>query len=97
MSNIFISENGFVQKINTVISNLTGSDGLIQSRTLSLSEQIDTTVERTNDLEDRINRQAEALRTEYETMLTVFLEAQAQFSMLSGYSGGTSYDSMIYY
>lgn len=97
VANLFTSENSFVAKLNSAIEFLTGDDGLIRSRTLSLNDQIDSTVERTEELEAQIDRQAEALRSEYEDTLRVYLEAQAQYSMLGSYSSSVDTSGMIYY
>lgn len=86
VADIFTSSDGFVAKINNLIKNLTGDSGLIKSRTLSLNDQIESTKDQKVQLEDRIDRQAETLRKEYESMLRVFLQAQNQYSLLSTFS-----------
>ncbi len=85
VADIFSSEDGFVAKINDAIANLTGNNNLITSRTLSLSKQIDETVQKKTQLEDRIDRQANILRKQYESMLKIMLEAQSQYSLISNY------------
>lgn len=83
VADLFSSENGFISKINDTIANLTGNNNLITSRTLSLSKQIDETKQKKTDLEGRIDRQANILRKQYESMLKIMLEAQSQYSLLS--------------
>ncbi len=103
VANLFVSADGFANKLQNAISNLTGDNGLIKSRTLSLGDQIDNTIERKEELEARIDQQAQALRKEYENTLQVFLEAQAQYQFLGTYAssgssggGGLSYNSLLY-
>ncbi len=86
VAKLFTGEDGFASKIYNVISRLTGSGGLIQSRRESLTDQIEYNKERTEEVQSRIDAQAEILRKEYENMLEVYLEAQNQFNYLSGFS-----------
>jgi flagellar hook-associated protein 2 len=82
ISNLFTGTDGFVNKLSNSVSNLIGSEGLLVNRSLSLSKQIDSIKQRTVELEDRIDRQAETLRKEYENTLRVFLKAQNQTNLL---------------
>lgn len=88
VSDLFVSADGFAAKLNKAIYAYTGDDSIITSRKESLTDQIQTTTKRTEELQARIDYRAEALREEYETMLQVFLEAQSQYQMIGGY--GTS-------
>lgn len=87
IADIFTSEDGFISKLNETIANLTGNNSLITSRTLSLSSQINQTKQKTTELVDRIDRQANIMRKQYESMLKIMLEAQSQYSLLGYYSG----------
>ncbi len=89
VSDLFISADGFAAKMNKAIYAYTGSDSIIASRKDSLQDQIQTTTKRTEQLQLRIDSQAEALRKEYENILKVYLEAESQYQMLGGY-GTTS-------
>lgn len=96
VSDLIISGDGFAAKLNKSIYAYTGSDSIIASRKESLTQQIQTTTKRSEELQARIDYRAEALRKEYETMLQVFLEAQGQYQTLGGYGAGT-YSSGAYY
>jgi flagellar hook-associated protein 2 len=81
VSNFFLSEGGFVDKIKSVIERIKSSDNdLIKERTLNLSEQIQRQDERIDTLEARIDRQAAAQREQYTQLLETFYEAQQQYS-----------------
>jgi len=97
VAHLFTSEESFTNKIQRAIENLTGPNGIIKSRTLSLSSQIDAQIKRQEELERRIDRKANALRKEYESMLAVFLEAQSQFNFLSAMptTGSNNYLSLL--
>ncbi len=97
VAHLFTSEESFTNKIQRAIENLTGPNGIIKSRTLSLSSQIDAQIKRQEELEERIDREANALRKEYESMLAVFLEAQSQFNFLSAMptTGSNNYLSLL--
>jgi flagellar hook-associated protein 2 len=95
VANLFTSEDGFAAKINSVTQNLHVNGGLILSRTNSISDQIDSTVERTEDLQDRIDRQAENMREEYEAMLEAYLEAQNQYNNLFMNADTSGYNSLL--
>lgn len=87
VAHLFTGTDSFTNKLITALENLTGSTGIIQARTLSLSSQIDIQTKRQEELEERIDREAQALRDEYESMLAVYLQAQGQYSLLSTMSG----------
>ncbi len=86
VAQLFISEDGFIAKINKTIENLTGSSGLIRSRNESLNQQIEATKKRKTELEARIDKQADILRKEYEKSLKLYVKAQSQFSIISNYA-----------
>lgn len=97
IADLFTSEDSFVAKINNAISNLQGDEGLIRSRSLSISSQIDSTKERTSQLQSRIDQQAVALRKQYTSYLDALYEAQNQLNYLYTMpsSGGGAYDSLL--
>jgi len=88
VADLFTSEDGFVKKIENATSALQGENGSIRARTASLRTQIDGVQNRFNDTQKRIDRQAEALRKQYTSMLKTFLEAQGQFNSFSSFNGG---------
>ena len=83
VANLFTSSDSFVAKLQSAVSNLSGSTGLIQSENSSLSNQIDATTKKTTDTQNSINSQADALRTQYNNMLQVYLQAQTQYQTFS--------------
>ena len=85
VADLFTSEDGFVAKLNDAIKNLSGTDGLIQARKSSISEQIEANEEKTDNLEYRIEKAANVLRNEYEDILQVYIEAENQYTYLSSY------------
>ncbi len=86
VAKLFTSEDGFAAKIDKVITNLTGNNGLIRSRNETLNQQIDATAKRKTELEARIDKQANILRKEYEKSLELFIRAQNQLSIISNYA-----------
>lgn len=98
VAQLFTASDGFVARLNSAISVFTGSDGLIQSRTKSLSSQIDSTVKRTSNVQATIDTQAEALRKQYTSYLTTLYQAQNQYSLLSTFdtsSLSSGYNSLL--
>lgn len=83
VAELFTSEDGIIAKFDNVISNYVGDDGLVISRRLSLSDQIDYQEKRYDQLESRINQEAENLRKQYTTYLETFFQAQSQFNLLA--------------
>lgn len=60
--------------------------GIIKNRTLALSKQKTQTETKKEELEARIDKQAETLRKQYESTLSLYLEAQSQSSLFSSLS-----------
>lgn len=96
VANLFTSGDSFVAKVSNAIGQLGGSGGIIKERSLSLSDQIDRAEKRREEIEGRINSEAETLRKEYESMLQVYLEAQNQYSLLSAMPTAASSSSSSY-
>jgi len=92
------SAYGVAERLYDSIKSFTGYtdengnsvQGIIKSRKYSLSTQIDSQEDRKTELETRIEKQAQALRKEYENMLQVYLEAQTQYSSLLNTSSYSS-------
>ncbi len=103
VADLFVGSNGFVNKIKDTINGLSGTEGLIQSKRDSLTNQIEYNKKRTQDVQSRIDQEADNLRKEYSSYVETYLEAQNQYSLLSamptnsygGSSGGNSYDSLL--
>jgi flagellar hook-associated protein 2 len=88
IADIFTSEDGFVSKLENIISSLKGDDGIIKAKKESLVDQIESYDNRYKQLQLRIDNQANNLRKQYENILSTYLEAQSQYSSFSAYSGG---------
>ncbi|MCX6148417.1 MAG: flagellar filament capping protein FliD [Candidatus Kapabacteria bacterium] len=81
---LFSSSDGFVSKVNSAISTMKGDEGLIKSRTLSLSTEANNLKNTLTSTTDQINRQAAAVKKQYEQTLKTYLQAQSQYSSFSG-------------
>ncbi len=84
--NLFLGENGIVNKLDNMFEDMQGSDGLILTKTRSLQDRISQNKEKLATTEDRIARQADALRKQYEDMLQVYYNAEAQYSQFMQYT-----------
>ncbi len=84
--NLFLGENGIVSKLDNMFSDMQGSDGLILTKTRSLQDRISQNKEKVATTEERIARQADALRKQYEDMLQVYYNAEAQYSQFMQYT-----------
>lgn len=85
VSDIFLSEDGFVSKVKSNVNRLKGEDDVIRNRTLDIANQIDAQKKRISDLEARIDRQAEAQRNQYRRLLEAFYGAQAQYNSFNSF------------
>jgi len=80
---------GLAAHLQEMISRFTGDDGtttftgLLSSRISSLNKEINSVAEKTTDVEDKINAQAENLRKQYKDLLEVYYTAQSQYSSFS--------------
>ena len=86
VSNLFLGENGIVNKLDNMFADMQGSDGLILSKTRSLQDRITLNKQKVTDTEERISRQADALRRQYEDMLEVYYNAESQYSQFMSYT-----------
>jgi len=89
ISDLFTTADGFAAKAKNAIANLLGSDGFITTKSDSLQGQITLVTSQTKSLQKRIDSQANSLRKEYEKLQKVYLQAQGQFNLLSGFSSST--------
>lgn len=96
VAELFTGPNGLANKIDKAITPFKGENGLIQSRTSSLNSQIDQTKKRTDELNDRIETQANSLRKQYMSYMSALYDAQAQSSLLGTFQVDTSgYNSLL--
>lgn len=93
IADIFNSPDGFVAKLENIISSLKGDDGIIKSKKESLVQQIESYDKRYDQLKLRIDSQANNLRKQYENILGTYLKAQTQYSSFSQYSSGLFSDN----
>jgi flagellar hook-associated protein 2 len=82
VAKIFIGENAFVARLEQAIERFKGEDGLIKARTSSLNQQIELAKKRTEELQNRIEQQANNLRRQYTTYLKSLFQAESQYSLL---------------
>ena len=90
VADIFISSNGLISKVSEAISRLKGDEDLLQSRTLSMQNQIDNQQDRIDALNERIDRSAQLERKQFENVLKSYLDAQNQFNAFQAYSSGAT-------
>ncbi|GAB5464623.1 MAG: hypothetical protein Kapaf2KO_00590 [Candidatus Kapaibacteriales bacterium] len=88
ISNLFSSADGVVAKMQAAVETLKGDDGLITQKTLSISDQIDAQDDRIEQLNNRIDRQAESLRKQYTNLLEALFEQEGQTSAFNVFSQG---------
>lgn len=97
VAEMFTGANGLASKLSKIIQPFDGENGLIKSRTSNLNTQIDQTTKRTNELNDRIETQATALRKQYIGYMNALYDAQNQSTLMSTYSANTSgYNSLLF-
>ena len=91
---IFISGDGIVDKVKSAVQVLKNDDeDFIRDRTLALADQIDNEENRINDVQDRIDRQAQAQRDQFQRVLEAFFEAQTQYNSYSAFFQGAAQNS----
>ena len=90
VSDLFTGTDGIASKITNALSNLIGTDGLINTKTSSLGTQIDTATKKIQTLNDSITKQADALQKQYTTVYSAYLTATQQFSYLSSASASST-------
>ncbi|MCX7930291.1 MAG: flagellar filament capping protein FliD, partial [Chlorobi bacterium] len=88
VASLFTASGGFADSIMGKITGLVGSDGLLQSRSSSLSQQIKRVSDQKKALQDRIEREVEQQRREYTKLQELFYSLQGQMSQYSSYLQG---------
>ncbi len=81
VANLFVGENSFTGKLQNAIAGLIGDEGLVKSRTLSLTSQITLVDDRTEQIQSQIDSQTNAVRKEYERLLELYFNAQGQYNL----------------
>jgi flagellar hook-associated protein 2 len=82
---LFTGSGSFADALMTSITGLVGSDGLLQSRSNSLGQQIKRVSDQKKSLQDRIEREVEQQRREYTKLQELFYTLQGQMSQYSSY------------
>lgn len=85
VADIFISSDGLINKVKQNVDRLKGDDDLLKARTLDIANQIDRQDDRIEQLQSRIDRQAEAQRKNYTRILEAFYEAQSQYNSFNSF------------
>jgi flagellar hook-associated protein 2 len=85
LAQIFNGENGFAGKLRDIIDEVTGSEGLAQSRSSALSSQIQRVTTQRKTLETRIDREVDQQKREYKKLQETFLTLQGQLSQYSSF------------
>ncbi|PKL78253.1 MAG: hypothetical protein CVV25_12235 [Ignavibacteriae bacterium HGW-Ignavibacteriae-4] len=88
IADVFNSPDGFVSKLENIVSSLKGDTGIIKSKKASLVQQIESYDKRYDQLKLRIDTQSNNLRKQYENILGTYLTAQTQYSSFSQFSTG---------
>ena len=85
---------GFSAKVSEHVDRLSGRDstdrGIINSRLSSIAQQITDNNKRIEQVDQRILKEAEAIRKQYTAYLSAFYNAQNQSAFLSLFSAGDS-------
>ncbi|GIV55154.1 MAG: hypothetical protein KatS3mg039_1672 [Candidatus Kapaibacterium sp.] len=82
---LFTGSGGFADVIMNSITSLIGTDGLLQSRSTSLGQQIKRVSDQKTALQARIDREVEQQRREYTKLQELFYTLQGQMSQYSAY------------
>ncbi len=82
---LFTGSGGFADALMNSITGLIGSDGLLQSRSTSLGQQIKRVSDQKEALQARIDREVEQQRREYTKLQELFYTLQGQMSQYSSY------------
>ncbi|MFA7325971.1 MAG: flagellar filament capping protein FliD [Candidatus Kapaibacterium sp.] len=88
IADIFNKPDGFISKIENIVSSLKGDTGIIKSKKQAFVQQIESYDKRYDELKLRIDSQANNLRKQYEDILRTSLTAQAQYGSFSQFSSG---------
>lgn len=85
VASLFTGSGSFSDTIMTSITNMVGTDGLLQARSNSLGQQIKRVSDQKKALQDRIDREVEQQRREYTKLQELFYTLQGQMSQYSSY------------
>lgn len=85
VSDIFLSEEGIIKKVKESVNRLKGDDDLMKQKTLDIAKQIDSQQDRIDQLQARIDRQAESERNQYKRLLESYYNAQAQYNSFNSF------------
>ncbi len=83
VADLFTASDGIISKINNMIYNLQGKNGIIASRRTSITNQITNYTKRISDTQVRIDAQTEVLRKQYTTLLETYYQAQGQYNIMN--------------
>ncbi len=90
VSNLFGAENGVASKLFDTVERYIGSDGVITSLTDSYDKSVTYLKERITSKEKQIDKGADSLRHEYETLqnqLAILLQANQDYQTMGGLLG----------
>jgi len=82
---LFTSSGSFSDVIVNSITNMVGSEGMLQTRSHSLTQQIKRVSDQRKALQARIDKEVEQQRREYTKLQELFYTLQGQMSQYSSY------------
>lgn len=82
---LFTSSGSFSDVIVNSITNMVGSEGMLQTRSHSLTQQIKRVSDQRKALQARIDKEVEQQRREYKKLQELFYTLQGQMSQYSSY------------
>ncbi len=85
VSDIFLASDGIINKVKQNVDRLKGSDDLMKAKTLDIANQIDDQKKKIEDMQSRIDRQAEAQKKQYTRILDSYYQAQAQYNSFNSF------------
>ncbi len=83
VSDLFVSSDSFVNKLNNLIGSLSGDSSYITNKTRLVQQQIYQMQKRITEFESKIEIQAENYKNDYFRSLEAYLKAQSQFNSFS--------------
>lgn len=85
VSDIFLASDGIINKVKQNVDRLKGGDDLMKAKTLDIANQIDDQKKKIEDMQSRIDRQAEAQKKQYTRILDSYYQAQAQYNSFNSF------------
>lgn len=85
VAKLFTASGGFADLLSNAVTGMIGSDGLLQSRSNSLGQQIKRVSDQKKALQNRIEREVEQQRREYTKLQELFYTLQGQMSRYTAY------------